>query len=106
MPPNKAKNGNSGSRHGKEKGDTGQHQHQAGTTTHREEDLWKHQAPYKIHENDPNFIAVWEAQCHCGKVKYQLGREKPLAAKYCHCTTCQRLHGVSRTLSYPLWRLC
>jgi hypothetical protein len=27
-----------------------------------------------------------------------LSREKPLAAKYCHCTTCQRLHGV-RTIA-------
>jgi hypothetical protein len=27
-----------------------------------------------------------------------LSREKPLAAKYCHCTTCQRLHGV-RTMT-------
>jgi len=56
---------------------------------------WKTQAPYKIHENDPNFHARYEGGCHCGRVKYQLSREKPLDAKYCHCTTCQKLHGTS-----------
>ena len=89
------KKGESGENYGNEKGDNGQHQHQAGDTTHREEDQWKFRAPYKVQENDSNFKAVWKAQCHCGKVKYELSREKPLAAKYCHCTTCQRLHGVS-----------
>jgi hypothetical protein len=95
MPPKKSSNGsaNSGEHHGEQKGDTGQHQHQAGTTTDREEDQWKHREPYKVHENDADFKAVWNAGCHCGKVKYQLSREKPLSAKYCHCTTCQRLHG-------------
>jgi hypothetical protein len=95
MPSKKAANGDSGEHHGEGKGDTGQHQHQAGTTTHREEDQWKHREPYKVHENDSDFKAIWTAQCHCGKVQYQLSREKPLSAKYCHCTTCQRLHGVS-----------
>jgi hypothetical protein len=54
---------------------------------------WKQREPYRIHESDENFDARYEAHCHCGKVKYQLSREKPLASKYCHCTTCQRLHG-------------
>ena len=53
---------------------------------------WKKNAPYKLHE-PAAFNARYEASCHCGKVTYQLSREKPLAAKYCHCTTCQRLHG-------------
>lgn len=55
---------------------------------------WKHRAPYKVHDNDPNFHARYEASCHCGKVQYQLSREKPLDSKYCHCTTCQKLHGA------------
>lgn len=55
---------------------------------------WKHRAPYKVHDNDPNFHARYEASCHCGKVQYQLSREKPLDSKYCHCTTCQKLHGT------------
>ena len=73
------------------------HNGQAGTTTHREEDQWKHREPYAIHDHSRNdkFDVKWEGTCHCGKVTYELSREKPLAAKYCHCTTCQRLHGVS-----------
>ncbi|CAD6568069.1 MAG: hypothetical protein ASARMPRED_001401 [Alectoria sarmentosa] len=50
---------------------------------------WKHRAPYKVHDNDPNFHARYEASCHCGKVRYQLSREKPLDSKYCHCAPFQ-----------------
>lgn len=71
------------------------HQHQAGSTTHREEDEWKHREPYKIHDKQEGFDAKWKGKCHCGKVKYELSRDKPLASKYCHCGTCQKLHGVS-----------
>jgi len=71
------------------------HQFQAGTTTDRQEDEWKHREPYKVHGDDDQFPAKWTGGCHCGKVQYQLSREKPLASKFCHCTTCQRLHGVS-----------
>ena len=56
-------------------------------------DEWKHQAPYKIQE-EGSFSPKYEASCHCGKVQFQLSREKPLDAKYCHCLTCQRLHGM------------
>lgn len=56
-------------------------------------DDWKYNAPYKVHENDPNFRVRYEGGCHCGRVKYQLSRDKPLDSKYCHCTTCQTLHG-------------
>jgi hypothetical protein len=54
---------------------------------------WKFRAPYKIHDDTDSFNALYEASCHCGRVNYQLSREKPVDAKYCHCTTCQRLHG-------------
>ncbi|KAL9123373.1 MAG: hypothetical protein Q9187_000055 [Circinaria calcarea] len=57
-------------------------------------DDWKYRAPYKVHDNDPNFKVVYEGGCHCGRVKYQLSRDKPLDSKYCHCTTCQTLHGA------------
>ena len=63
-------------------------------STEGEFNQWKHRAPYKVHDNDPNFHARYEASCHCGKIRYQLSREKPLDAKYCHCTTCQKLHGT------------
>ena len=56
-------------------------------------DEWKTRAPYRIHENTEDFKVRYEGGCHCGRVKYQLSRETPLAAKYCHCTTCQTLHG-------------
>lgn len=58
-----------------------------------EHNEWKFKAPYKIHEDDKKFNALYEGGCDCGRVKYQLSREKPLRAKYCHCTTCQVLHG-------------
>jgi hypothetical protein len=79
---------------GHETNGTESHQYQAGKTTHRDIDQWKHRAPYRIHENGDNFNVKWKGKCHCGKVEYQLSREKPLKVKYCHCTTCQRLHGV------------
>lgn len=75
------------------------HQYQAGSSTHRKEDEWKHREPYRVHEDGEDFPVKWKGKCHCGKTKYQLSRDKPLASKYCHCTTCQRLHGVS--LSSP-----
>ena len=56
-------------------------------------DDWKYRAPYKVYENNPDFCVRYEGKCHCGRVRYQLSREKPLNAKYCHCTTCQVLHG-------------
>jgi hypothetical protein len=75
------------------------HQYQAGNSTDRDIDQWKHREPYRVHKDAENFDVKWEGQCHCGKVQYQLSRDKPLAAKYCHCTTCQRLHGVSYVFS-------
>ncbi|KAI9707709.1 MAG: hypothetical protein M1836_000671 [Candelina mexicana] len=57
-------------------------------------DEWKHRAPYAIHSDAKDFKVRYEGGCHCGRVKYQLSREKPLDAKYCHCKTCQRLHGA------------
>ena len=80
------------------------HQHQAGNGTDRDIDQWKHREPYAVHDNEKNekFDVKWEGSCHCGKVTYQLSRDKPLAAKYCHCTTCQRLHGGSSRLQSSL----
>lgn len=79
------------------------HQYQAGSTTHREEDQWKKAPPYRIHEKNDNFDVKWKGKCHCGAVQYELSREKPLDSKYCHCTTCQRLHGVCVVLPYLRW---
>lgn len=70
-------------------------------STEGELNQWKFRAPYKVHDNDPNFKARYEGSCHCGKVKYQLSREKPLDAKYCHCTTCQKIHGTLPLPHHP-----
>ncbi|KAK6609377.1 hypothetical protein H4I96_03308 [Botrytis cinerea] len=51
---------------------------------HKDEDIegdhndWKFRVPYKVHENDEDFKVL----------------ERPLSAKFCHCTTCQVLHGA------------
>ncbi|KAL8680269.1 MAG: hypothetical protein Q9224_002172 [Gallowayella concinna] len=63
-------------------------------STEGELNEWKHRPPYKVHDKQENFKVRYEASCHCGKVQYQLSREKPLDAKYCHCTTCQKIHGA------------
>ncbi|KAF2455645.1 Mss4-like protein [Lineolata rhizophorae] len=58
------------------------------------EEGWKFRAPYRVHEPSDHFRVRYEAQCHCGKVKYQLSREVPLDSKLCHCTTCQTQHAA------------
>jgi hypothetical protein len=61
-----------------------------------EQNEWKFNAPYKIHSKDgEGFKALYEGSCHCGRVKYQLSRDRPLDAKFCHCTTCQVIHGIA-----------
>lgn len=90
-------NGSSKASHDQAQDQDEAHQHQAGSTTHRTEDEWKHRAPYRIHSSKDDgepFEARWQGGCHCGRVRYELSRERPLASKYCHCTTCQRLHGA------------
>jgi hypothetical protein len=93
MPPKKQSKQNGDNTNG-ETVSPDAHQYQSGSTTHRKEDEWKHREPYRIHSDDEEFDVKWRGQCHCGKVQYQLSRDKPLASKYCHCSTCQRLHGV------------
>lgn len=66
---------------------------------------WKFRAPYSIHESDKNFNVRYEGSCHCGRVKYQLSREKPLDAKFCHCATCQKIHGTELGSSLKTWWL-
>ncbi|CBY01630.1 predicted protein [Plenodomus lingam JN3] len=55
---------------------------------------WKKRAPYRVHDDMKKFDVKYEANCHCGKVSYQLSRREPLDSKLCHCTTCQTQHGM------------
>lgn len=54
---------------------------------------WKTQPPYQKPTED--FNGLLHGSCHCGKVTYQINKDKPLASKFCHCTDCQVLHGES-----------
>ena len=51
---------------------------------------WQQKAPYQSAE--AGFDAKYTARCMCGAVQYTVDCD-PVAAKYCHCTSCQRLHG-------------
>lgn len=72
--------------------DQGREQHAEGKNE------WKKRPPYRVHEPDEHFDVKYEANCHCGRVKYQLSREEPLDSKLCHCTTCQTQHGMKHQL--------
>ena len=73
------------------------------TTTHEDEEYlkstegneWRNQPPYRTHDDNQTYPKKHEAQCNCGRIKYWLSRDKPLASKYCHCKDCQSLHGES-----------
>lgn len=75
-------------------------QDKATSNGHQDEDIkgpsneWKFNSPYRVHEPTDNFKPLYEASCHCGRIQYQLSRERPLASKLCHCSTCQTLHGA------------
>lgn len=57
---------------------------------------WKTRPPYRVHDKKlDDFDVKYTANCHCGKVEYQLSRREPLDSKLCHCTTCQTQHGQS-----------
>lgn len=54
---------------------------------------WKSKPPYRTAGVNEEFEKKWTATCSCGRIKYWLSRDKPLASKYCHCVDCQSLHG-------------
>jgi len=58
-----------------------------------DQNRWKFRAPYTV-QNADSFHSRYEGGCHCGKVQFHVKQTKPLEAKYCHCTTCQSLHGA------------
>lgn len=65
------------------------------------QDAWRNEHPYRKpneDSSDGSFTTYWQGACHCGQIRYSLGREKPLASKYCHCGDCQTMHAVSSQL--------
>lgn len=57
------------------------------------DNAWEFQAPYKQSFEDSSFTAAHVGHCHCGRIEYQISRDAPLDAKFCHCRTCRVLHG-------------
>lgn len=47
--------------------------------------------PYKV---EGEFKPIYKGACFCEKVTFEISRERPLEAKFCHCEGCQRLHGA------------
>ncbi|KAI0471825.1 glutathione-dependent formaldehyde-activating, GFA [Xylariaceae sp. FL0804] len=58
------------------------------------DDDWKNRPPYRTTDTNQEFDKKYTAHCHCGRVKYWLSRDRPLASKFCHCIDCQALHGA------------
>jgi hypothetical protein len=56
------------------------------------EDDWSTKPPYA--PPSASFSRRWTGTCHCARVVYHISRARPLATKYCHCRTCQALHGA------------
>ncbi|CCX31054.1 Similar to hypothetical protein BC1G_02449 [Botryotinia fuckeliana B05.10]; acc. no. XP_001558815 [Pyronema omphalodes CBS 100304] len=50
--------------------------------------------PYSLSDKNKDSKALYTGTCFCEKVKYEIFRDKPLDAKFCHCPTCQKLHGA------------
>ncbi|KAI0377919.1 Mss4-like protein [Hypomontagnella monticulosa] len=59
-----------------------------------DDESWKSRPPYQTTTSNAHFDKKWTAHCHCGRVKYWLSRNAPLASKFCHCVDCQGLHGA------------
>ncbi|KAI0009607.1 Mss4-like protein [Xylariaceae sp. FL0662B] len=66
----------------------------ASAADNEEDEKWKSKPPYRVTPADEQSDKRWMARCHCGRIRYWLSREKPLAAKFCHCVGCQALHGA------------
>jgi len=52
---------------------------------------WLHKPPYNW--SSDKFKADWHASCFCGNLEFEFVG-KPWASKFCHCKTCQRIHGA------------
>ena len=57
---------------------------------------WQRSTPYLLASEDKDFQIKYTASCMCGEVQYAVDCD-PVAAKYCHCSSCQKLHGKLTT---------
>ncbi|KAI5792392.1 Mss4-like protein [Peziza echinospora] len=54
-----------------------------------------HSPPHRIPYRNPTTEKIYHhGRCFCGKVTFTVHRPMPVGSKYCHCKTCQRLHGA------------
>ncbi|KAI5309291.1 hypothetical protein KEM55_003583 [Ascosphaera atra] len=68
---------------------TEKHQHTG------DEDDWEHQPPYaRAADTEGQPHVEWTGGCQCGRVRYEIYSKRPKSAKFCHCNTCQRMHGA------------
>lgn len=57
-------------------------------------DDWKKSPPYAATEDkQKNKKALFTGNCHCHDVTFEIYVDKPKGSHYCHCDTCQKLHG-------------
>lgn len=58
---------------------------------------WEAQPPYQQPDSPSQqarqFDKEMQGACHCGRIKFWLSKDKPLASKYCHCDDCKTIHG-------------
>ncbi len=55
---------------------------------------WQQEVPYILAKDEKEFKIKYRSTCLCGAVEYVVNSD-PKGSKFCHCTGCQRLHGMS-----------
>jgi hypothetical protein len=68
------------------------------TSTRRAEGAWRYEPPYVPPEKATSgegkpFLKKVMGSCHCEMVQFWVTRDKPLTAKFCHCSDCKIIHG-------------
>jgi len=62
-----------------------------GNSNEDESIRWRKLAPYgNVFREDE---IKYKGRCHCGSIRINVCSD-PLDSKYCHCQTCQKLHGA------------
>jgi len=56
-------------------------------------DDWKQQPPYAPEDPKKPKTAVFKGCCHCHDVTFEIYTKEPKGSHFCHCDTCQKLHG-------------